>query len=89
MRSNLTVNITQGYLSQIPIKETSERDQQPLIKLVDKIISIANKSDHTKNKERQNEVKKLQKEINAMVYKLYGLTSKEIKIVEDFIFTRE
>ena len=82
MRSSLTVNLTQGYLSQIPIKELS--DQKPFIELVDKILSITKSKDYQENKQKQDEVKKLQDKIDKLVYKLYDLTEDEIKIIEDF-----
>jgi hypothetical protein len=38
MKANLTVNITQGYLSQIPIKTITRKDQQVFVRMADQII---------------------------------------------------
>ncbi len=39
---------------------------------------------YLKNPDNQAEVKKIEREIDLLVYKLYELTEDEIKIVEDF-----
>ncbi len=62
-------------LLQIPIYNAPTNEQQPIIKLVDKILSAkaANPKADTSELERQ---------IDEMVYKLYELTEDEIKIIE-------
>ncbi|MBI2140152.1 hypothetical protein HYU14_04455 [Candidatus Woesearchaeota archaeon] len=40
--------------------------------------------DPSGNPDKQAKVKKLEKEIDILVYKLYELTPEEIKIVEEF-----
>ena len=60
---------------QFPIAKASKEQQQPIIELVDKILeakrsnSIADTSD-------------LEREIDRLVYGLYGLTEKEIEVIE-------
>lgn len=83
-RSNLTVNITKVYLEKIPIKQISSEKQKPFIQLVDQILSITKDEDYLKNPDKQAKVKKLEKEIDKLVYELYELTPEEIKIVEEF-----
>lgn len=68
----------------LPIKDLSTEDQIPFVQLVDKILSITIDDDYSKNPDKQMKVKKLEKEIDQLVYKLYELTSEEIKIVEEF-----
>ncbi len=63
------------YVEAIPIPKISTAKQQPLIELVDCILE-AKAADHGVD------VSKLEKEINQIVYLLYGLTPEEIKIVE-------
>ncbi len=41
-QSNLTVNLSKEYLSQIPIKRISEKDKQPFVALVDQILELKN-----------------------------------------------
>ena len=89
--SNLTVNLSKTYLSQIPIKIISKETPENLGLL----LSISNLAKsmielNIKIKELKTPVEKtaLQRQIDAtdknidkLVYQLYGLTEKEIKIV--------
>ena len=52
--------------------------------MTNQILSITKDSDYLENPDKQSKVKKLEKEIDQLVYKLYELTSEEIKIVEEF-----
>ena len=63
------------YMEKLPIKDISLEEQEPFINLVDKIYSIKkeNKNYNTNN---------LEKEVDNLVYELYGLTDEEIQIVE-------
>jgi len=56
----------------IPIKNVRTSEQNKVLKIVDRVLS----SKPTKD------TSKLESKINEMVYKLYGLTKEEIKIVE-------
>jgi type II restriction/modification system DNA methylase subunit YeeA len=49
--------------------------QEPIIKLVDRILAA-------KAKDPQADTSALEREIDRLVYGLYGLTEEEIKIVE-------
>ncbi len=71
--SNLTVNLSKEYLSQIPIKQIEEKDQQPFVALVDRILEL---------KKAGKDTQALENEIDALVYRLYDLTDDEIEIVE-------
>lgn len=82
-RSSLTVNVSKTYLELLPIKKISVSEQKQFIELADRILAITRNEDYTKNSSKKSEVRKYQERINQMVYKLYGLTEKEIKVVED------
>lgn len=69
------------YLKQIPIPHTVGQ-QESLIALVDKILAITKDDDYLQNPAKQAQVKEYEKQIDQMVYELYGLTEEEIKIVE-------
>jgi len=71
-------------LTEIPIRKIPKTQQKPFIKLVDRILSITKSKDYLNNPDKQAKVKRLEKEIDALVYKLYELTPEEIKIVEGF-----
>jgi type II restriction/modification system DNA methylase subunit YeeA len=58
-------------IEQLPIKDISESEQKPFVDIVEQILANPN-SDTTK----------LEYKIDQLVYKLYGLTEEEIKIVE-------
>ena len=69
------VNVKPKYLSQLPIPDITINNQQQFIKFVDQ-IHAAKKSDP------KADTTTLEKEIDQLVYQLYGLTEEEIKIVE-------
>lgn len=62
-------------IKNIPIKIPSEEIKNNLIKIVDKILNL--------EENKINDFCKLQKEIDKIIYKLYGLTKNEIKIIEN------
>ena len=66
----------------------AEIDQKSIIILVDKILAITKDTDYPDNPSNQSQVKEYEHQIDQMVYKLYGLTEEEIKIVEDFNIQR-
>jgi len=47
-----------------------------------KILSITKDDDYLQNPQKQANVKALEREIDRMVYQLYGLTEEEIQIVK-------
>ena len=59
------------HLAQLPIKILSLKAQKPFIDLVDKIIASEN-----------GETKSIEKNIDELVYSLYGITKDEQKIIE-------
>ncbi|MEX0909910.1 MAG: N-6 DNA methylase [Candidatus Paceibacterota bacterium] len=66
----------------LPIKNASKQEQKSIVKLVDKILAITKDDDYLENSTKQAKVREYEKQIDQMVYKLYGLTQKEIEIVE-------
>jgi hypothetical protein len=63
------------YMTQIPVPSASRTDQAGLEALVDKIL-LAKRADPAAD------VSAWEREIDERVYRLYGLTPEEIKIVE-------
>ena len=91
-----TTHVGGGYLDlrgiqivELPIKQIPESQQQPLIKLVDKMLSLNKRLNEIGDKKTsesakiEEEIKKTDSEIDNLVYKLYGLTKEEIVIVEE------
>lgn len=58
------------------------KDQDLIIKIVDKILTITKDDDYLENTTKQAKIRDYEKQIDQLVYKLYALTSEEIKIVE-------
>jgi len=71
-------------LEDIPILKVPEEKQKPFIEIVDKILVITKDVDYLQNEIKQAKRKEYERQIDQMVYKLYGLTDDEIEIVENF-----
>jgi hypothetical protein len=74
--STLTVNLSKEYLSKIPIINIEVKQQQPFIDKVDQILSL-------KKDNPEADTAALEREIDFMVYALYGLSEEEISIVDN------
>ncbi|MCF8356895.1 MAG: Eco57I restriction-modification methylase domain-containing protein [Melioribacteraceae bacterium] len=59
----------------LPIKKASKTEEKKIEKLVDKIIT-------QKKKGAKADTTELESDIDQMVYKLYGLTEEEVKVVD-------
>ena len=81
-RKGEALELYQVPLSEIPIKKISHDEQKPFITLVDKILAITKDEDYLTNAAKQTRVNELERQIDQMVYELYGLTSEEIGVVE-------
>ena len=71
------------FLKNIPIKTIPYKSQKPFITLVNKILSMTEDADYLDNSAKQAQVREYEKQIDQMVYELYGLTKEEIKLVEE------
>lgn len=67
--------IDKGPLINIPIRQAVSDIQNKIILLAKNIII-------KKSKDKAADVKEIESQIDQMVYKLYGLTDEEIKIIE-------
>jgi type I restriction-modification system DNA methylase subunit len=93
--SKLTVNLSKTYLSKIPVKECVDEEQK---RIYDKIVNhskamlifhdkLANTKTPQETATLQRQIAATDNQIDQLVYKLYGLTEEEIKIVEARAFT--
>jgi type I restriction-modification system DNA methylase subunit len=80
---NQTNHIPIGEFKNIPVPNLHDVEVQPFINLVGKIIDFTNEHDYRENPAKQAKVLGYEKQIDQLVYKLYGLTDVEIEIVED------
>lgn len=86
--SLLTVNVSKAYLSLLPIKIISLKEQKPIISLVDKMMILQKNlyEDNLTGNERERldqQINNTNYEIDQEVYKLYGITKEEQKIIEE------
>ncbi|NPA54761.1 MAG: hypothetical protein GXO40_00125, partial [Epsilonproteobacteria bacterium] len=70
---NNGINFTPDMINSIPIPNISKDQQTSFIQKVDEIIQL---------KKQNKDTSKLEKELDELVYKLYGLSKEEIEIVE-------
>jgi len=71
------------YLEQIPVIEFGSMTTMNISNKVKEIVDITRDSNYLNDSDKQSLVKVYEKQIDQMVYKLYGLTQDEIKIVEN------
>ncbi len=71
--SNLTVNLSKSYLSQIPLVIPNKNNELEIISLVETILAKKQDNKDTSSEEAQ---------IDQLVYQLYELTEEEIQIIE-------
>jgi hypothetical protein len=77
----LNKDIYAYQLEQIPIPNISNEQQQPIIDIVDKILSAKNVGADN-YPYLQADTSDLEKQIDELVYGLYGLTEGEVRVVE-------
>lgn len=75
--------VRKSQLNFIPIKDIGQNEQKPFTNLVDRILVITKDEDYLFNSEKKSKVHEYERQIDQMVYQLYGLTEDEIKIVEE------
>ena len=92
-RSTLTVNVSKTFLQELPVPRivfsnpTDQARHDRMVELVDTMLKLHKnlqsvKTDHDK-KLIQRQIDSTDKQIDRLVYDLYGLTDKEIRIVEE------
>jgi hypothetical protein len=70
----------------IPLINSKNRILARLIrKKVDNILKLTKSVDYEKDKEKQNEVARLENEIDELVYQIYGLNQNEIQIIKNAV----
>ncbi|MDO9211682.1 MAG: hypothetical protein Q7V48_13175 [Deltaproteobacteria bacterium] len=69
------LELFQVPLSEIPVKCIDKDAQKPFINLIDQILSA-------KKRDPKADTAAWEREIDRLVYDLYGLTEEEIKLVE-------
>jgi uncharacterized protein Yka (UPF0111/DUF47 family) len=65
-----------------PITKETQPLADQIVQKVQEILTLTQSPDFETSQEKQEKVKELEREIDQLVYKLYGLTEEEIKIIE-------
>ena len=72
----MTMHFDNYYVGKIPVPLASLEEQRPIIELVEQILSM-------KQKDPKADSAEVEKQIDALIYALYGLTETEIAIVQE------
>ena len=89
MGSEFTTAVATENLDLLPIKKIDKSKQEFFIKLVDKMLSLNKRLNEIKDKQTdektrlEKEIQKTDEEIDQEVYKIYGITKEEQKIIEE------
>lgn len=81
-KGRIFAQIKLNKIRQIPIANIDIKEQQPFVILVNKIHSFTKDADYLQNPVKKARVEEYERQIDQLVYELYGLTEEEIKIVE-------
>ncbi|OOC18095.1 restriction endonuclease [Helicobacter pylori] len=73
------LGLNKGNLEKLPMFELTKSNKPT----ADKIIALVDKILQSKEKDPKANTQKLEKEIDALVYRLYNLTDEEIKTIEN------
>jgi len=78
--------ITIFTLENFPLPSITKENQplaDQIVQKVQEILTLTQSPDFENSQEKQEKVKELEREIDQLVYKLYGLTQEEIRVVEE------
>jgi hypothetical protein len=70
------------YLSKAPVRQLNGNDQKPFVSRVKKILELTKATGYRADNTRKRKVEVLVREIDKLVYKLYGLSREEVETVE-------
>ncbi len=73
--ARMTMFFDNYYVGKIPIPVVSLAEQQPIVELVERVLAA-------KREDPDADTSALEREIDALVYALYGVTDEEIAVVE-------
>jgi len=78
--TNSNVN---GYeVNNFPIPRIDKREQKSFDEVADKVFSLTQSADYLTNASKESKAKSYEDQIDEMVYKLYGLSKEDIRVIE-------
>ncbi len=81
-QTSTNTNITTDEINDIPLPKATQSIQHHLESVVERILNITKDVDYPNNPLKLAKVKELERQIDQMVYELYGLMPEEIAVVE-------
>jgi type I restriction-modification system DNA methylase subunit len=77
-------HVASNQLAQLPIPKADKTRNDFIILLVKRMLELHKRIEHTPHEQDQlqREIEATDKQIDALVYELYGLTEEEIKVIE-------
>jgi chaperonin GroEL (HSP60 family) len=92
-RAYLTMHMDDPYLGQLPIKLIPEEEQKRTVTLVDRILKLQGKLSKTKYTlftateyiETQEQLRKLNKQIDEKVFDIYGLSASQRHLINQLV----
>jgi hypothetical protein len=77
-----TMHLDNYYIGKIPIPDLSTKQQKSIIDLVKLILSLTGTDHYQNNLQLKARVNDYERQVNQIVYELYGLTTEGVRIVE-------
>gem|GEM_PF-3665087 len=80
-----------SQIANLPIKENFKKYENDIVRLVLEIISAYKDYQNFRDKKTstwetlKEKIQRIDNEIDALVYEMYGVSEKEISIINDFI----
>lgn len=75
-RAVRTMHFDEYYIGKLPVKVIKPQEQNPIINLVDKILYL-------KATNPEIATTHLEKEIDKLIYELYGLNEEDVRLIEN------
>lgn len=80
---NKGINFTKDMINTFPLPKLTEQQRENLVSMIDKILFNARNNHYLGDSDKLDKINKYEGSINQEIYKLYNLTEKEIKIIEN------
>jgi len=81
------IGYNKGQIEQIPIRSAPKKEQELIVQLVEKLIKLTKRLNQLHNTDEyenlRSEINNIDIKVNDLVYKIYGITNSERKIIEE------
>ena len=93
-KSRAMPQVNLSFIRQLPLKVVLKKDRDKIVGLVDKILMLNNEiirfgDKQTEERKRlEDKIRAIDTEINNLIYKIYGITEEEKKVIEESLMSR-